>query len=108
MPAIYPAESPLFPRSTHAKYLMDRQTSWVLLAVALILLIELALAVAFIFYFHAQRTSYWEQKRKDGIVIVSGPALIWVGDLPARHHISYINLRKAAEASRMTLPRHRV
>ena len=105
MPAVLLADTPLSPRSTPDRYPVDWDMFWILLAVTGILLLEAAIAIGWVCFHHTRSTRRWQRMRKKGVVVVSGPALLWVGDLPVRNQISYFNLRQAAEASRRTLER---
>jgi hypothetical protein len=101
MSAVLLADSPLTPRSTP----VDRDLIRILIAVAGLLLLEAAIAIGCVFYRHKRSTTRWRHLRERGVVVVNGPSLLWVGDLPIRQQVSYFNLRQAADASRRTLER---
>ncbi|KAF2036008.1 hypothetical protein EK21DRAFT_106841 [Setomelanomma holmii] len=95
--------TPFSPRSTPAA--RDRELFWILLAISLILFLETFLAIAWIRRHNLASKARWKRLRERGVVIVSGPAIAWVGDLPLQQQVSYINLRRTAEASRYNITR---
>jgi hypothetical protein len=104
MPAISRHDTPFSPRSTRTP--RDWELFWILLTVGLILFLEVVLAVVCIRTHNRQSKARWKRLRERGVVIVSGPAIAWVRDLPLQQQVSYLNLRQTAEASRYNVARH--
>lgn len=108
MPAIISPKtsSPLSPRSSPAKHPLDWELLCILVIVASILIAELILAIGSIRWHNLRSKARWKRLREHGVVIVSGPALLWAGDIPVPRQVSYFNLRAAAEASKIQLRDH--
>jgi hypothetical protein len=71
-----------------------------LTSVSIILFFELVVAIAWIRILHLRSQARWRRLRERGVVIVSGPALVWVQDLPVQRQVSYLNLRERVERDR--------
>ena len=103
MPAMLLQDTPRSPRSTPATFPVDWELAWILITVAGLLVLELTLVLTCIRCHNLRSKARWRRLRERGVVVVSGPALLWVGDLPIRNQISYFNLRQAAASSRQAL-----
>jgi hypothetical protein len=92
-----PPPSPRSPRTPPDR---DWPLIWVLTSVSIILFFELVVAIAWIRILHLRSQARWRRLRERGVVIVSGPALVWVQDLPVQRQVSYLNLRERVERDR--------
>ncbi|KAF2846823.1 hypothetical protein T440DRAFT_404927 [Plenodomus tracheiphilus IPT5] len=72
---------------------IDWSVVWVLLGVTGIVLLQIAVVIAFLWDRKKRSETRWRLLRERGVVIIDGPALIWVNDLPPRPTLSTFNLR---------------
>jgi hypothetical protein len=91
---IHPPNNPLTPRTTPTIHTRDVTILWILVTVLSILFLELILALAWIRIHNIRSKARWRSLRKRGIVVVSGPALIWASDLPVQRQVSKFDLRE--------------
>jgi hypothetical protein len=95
---ILPPIAPHSPRTTPATYTHDWNLIWILVTVFSILVLEFALALSWLRIHNIRSKARWRNLRKSGVIVVNGPTLIWVKDLPPRRMVSHFNLREAAGA----------
>jgi hypothetical protein len=102
MPAlsILPPTTPHSPRTTRATYPHDWEPIWVLVTVLSILVVEVVLALSWLRIHNLRCKARWKNLRERGVVVVNGPSLIWVENLPLRRTVSHFNLREVVEVQK--------
>jgi hypothetical protein len=78
----------------------DLELSLVLTVVSGILLLQLLAILIALRRHNTQSKAKWRRMRDKGVVVVSGPAMIWVREAPPRATFSTFNLRQYLETSR--------
>jgi hypothetical protein len=94
---ILPPINPLLSRTTPATYLQDWELIYILVTIAILLILELTLVFTCIRIHNLHSKARWRRLRERGVVVVNGPALIWMDNLPLRRGISLFNVRQPAE-----------
>jgi hypothetical protein len=89
------------PRSiTDIPTIPDFELFLVLTVVSSILFLQLLAVLLALRRHNIQSKARWRRMRDEGVVVVSGPAMIWVSQAPPRATFSTFNLRRYAEVSR--------
>jgi hypothetical protein len=89
------------PRSiTDIPTIPDFELFLVLTAVSSILFLQLLAVLLALRRHNIQSKARWRRMRDEGVVVVSGPAMIWINQAPPRATFSTFDLRRHREASR--------
>jgi hypothetical protein len=94
---ILPSINPLLSRTTFATYPQDWDLIYILITIAILIILELILVFTCIRIHNLHSKARWKRLRERGVVVVNGPALIWMDNLPLRRGISLFNVRQTAE-----------
>jgi hypothetical protein len=89
------------PRSiTDIPTIPDFELFLVLTVVSSILFLQLLAVLLALRRHNVQSKARWRRMRDEGVVVVSGPAMIWISQAPPRATFSTFDLRRHREASR--------
>ena len=88
------------PRPTTTPTIPDLELFLVLTIVSGILVLQLLAILLALRRHNVQSKAKWRRMRADGVVVVRGPAMIWVREAPPRATFSTFNLRLHRAVSR--------
>jgi hypothetical protein len=97
----------LFHTRNHKSHHYDWTLIWILVAVGAFLLLELGLAIAWLRIHNLRSKARWSRLREQGVVVVSGAAMVWMDDLPIKRGVSYVNLREVVKNEEGKMERER-
>jgi hypothetical protein len=98
--------NPFYTRN-HKSHHYDWTLIWVLVAVGALLLLELALTIAWLRIHNLRSKARWSRPREQGVVVVSGAAMVWMDDLPIKRGVSHVNLKEAVRKDEGRMGRER-
>jgi hypothetical protein len=78
----------------HKSHHYDWTLISILIGVGAFLLLELAFAIAWLRIHNLHSKARWSRLREQGVVVVSGAAMVWMNDLPIKRGVSHVNLEE--------------